>query len=141
MYELYRSVWSLARLINPEHEGFVAWDDPGPTDDIFEIFGDLIHVEGPFDVSTKHVRWKGRQERDWKAYDSFRNCIRVHGKGPSNAIASSGNLLASDHTDLYNAWRSNEGQKHARVQLAHFSVKEYLLSAHARFNRGTHRNR
>lgn len=45
-----------ARLINPEHEGYVAWDDPGSTDDVSEIFGDLIHVEGPFDVSTKHVR-------------------------------------------------------------------------------------
>ena len=120
-----------ARLINPELEGSVAWDDPGSIDDIVEILGDLIHVEGPFDVSTKQVRWKRARERDWMAYDSYRDYVRVHG-GNSDSGLSSGSLSAGDRTDLYSAWWINEGQKFARVQLAHFSVKEYLVSAHAR---------
>lgn len=121
-----------ARLINPELEGSVAWDDPGSIDDIVEILGDLIHVEGPFDVSAKRVRWKGAQERDWLAYDSYRDYVRAHGGNPSDGISSPGNFPAGERTDLYNAWWSEEGQKFARVQLAHFSVKEYLVSAHAR---------
>ena len=123
-----------ARLINPGLDGSVAWDDPGSIDDIVEILGDLIHVEGQFDVSTKRVRWKGTQGRDWMAYDSYRDYVRVHGGESSDGLSSSGNPPASDRKDLYNRWWSNEGQKYARVQLAHFSVKEYLLSAHARQN-------
>lgn len=121
-----------ARLISPELEGSVEWDDPGSMDDIVEILGDLIHVEGPFDVSTKRVRWKGAQGRDWLAYDSYRDYARVHGGNPSDGITSPDNFPAGDRTDLYNAWWSEEGQKFARVQLAHFSVKEYLVSTHAR---------
>ena len=121
-----------ARLINPELEGSVAWDDPGSMDDIVEILGDLIHVEGPFDVSTKQVRWEGTRERDWMAYDSYRDYVQVHGEKSDNGTSHSGNPFAGDRTNLYSAWWTNEGQKFARVQLAHFSVKEYLVSAHAR---------
>lgn len=120
-----------ARLINPELEGSVAWDDPGSMDDIVEILGDLIHVEGPFDVSTKQVCWEGTRERDWMAYDSYRDYVRVHDEKSDNGTSRSGNISASDRTGLYSAWWTNEGQKFARVQLAHFSVKEYLVSAHA----------
>ena len=62
-----------ARLINPELGSSIAWDDPGSIDDVVEILGDLIHVEGPFDVSTKQIRWKKTRERDWVAYDSYRD--------------------------------------------------------------------
>jgi ankyrin repeat protein len=121
-----------ARLISPDHEGSVAWDDPGSIDDIVEILGDLIHVEGPVEVSTKRVRWKETQGRDWSAYDSYRDYIRAHGEKSTGEIMSASILPAGDCTDLYNAWWNNEGHKFARVQLAHFSVKEYLISAHAK---------
>lgn len=121
-----------ARLINPDLEGSVAWDDPGSIDDIVEILGDLIRVEDPFDVSTRQVRREGTGERDRMAYDSYREYVRIHGEISDNGTSHSGNFSAGNRTDLYTTWWTNEGQKFARVQLAHFSVKEYLVSAHAR---------
>jgi ankyrin repeat protein len=121
-----------ARLINPHNGGSVSWDDPGSIDDIVQILGDLVHVEGPLDVFAKRVRWMGAQQRDWLAYESYRDYVKTRGGSPSDGTLHAGNFPAGDRTDLYNAWWRKEGQKFARVQLAHFSVKEYLVSAHTR---------
>jgi hypothetical protein len=120
-----------ARLINPENGGSVAWDDPGSMEDIIEILGDLIHVEEPLDVITPGgSRWKSKDGRDWVAFDSYRNYARLHGGDPSSDIFCPDDLPSSDRTELYNAWRQQEGRQFARIRLAHFSVKEYLVSAH-----------
>jgi ankyrin repeat protein len=119
-----------ARLINPDNGGSVAWDDPGSIEDIVEILGDLIHIEEPFDVTTPGVRWKSKEERDWIAYDSYRNYVKFHGGNPSNDTFYLDDVPSSDRTDLYNAWCKQEGRQFARIRLAHFSVKEYLVSAH-----------
>jgi ankyrin repeat protein len=122
-----------ARLINPENGGSVAWDDPGSMEDIIEILGDLIHVEEPLDVTTPGgSRWKSKEGRDWNAFDSYRDYARLHGGSPSNDTFYLDDLPRSDRTDLYNAWRQQEGRQFARIRLAHFSVKEYLVSAHVR---------
>jgi ankyrin repeat protein len=120
-----------ARLINPENGGSVAWDDPGSIEDIVEILGDLIHVEEPLDVTTPGgSRWKSKEGRDWIAFDSYRNYVRLHGGKPSSDMFYPDDLPSSDRTGLYDTWRRQEGRQFARIRLAHFSVKEYLVSAH-----------
>jgi ankyrin repeat protein len=125
-----------ARLINPDNGGSVAWDDPGSIGDIVEILGDLIHVEEPFDadVTTPSSRWKSKEGREWIAYDSYRNYVRLHGGNPSNDTYHLDGVPSSGRTDWYNAWCQQEGRQFARIRLAHFSVKEYLVSAHVGLN-------
>jgi ankyrin repeat protein len=118
-----------ARLVSPDNGGSVAWDDPGSIEDIVAILGDLIHVEEPSDVTTPGSRWKSKEGRDWIAYDSYRNYSRLHGGSPGNDTFYLDDLPSSDRTDLYNAWCQQEGRQFARIRLAHFSVKEYLVSA------------
>jgi ankyrin repeat protein len=119
-----------ARLINPDNGGSVAWDDPGSMEDIVAILGDLIHVEEPLDVTAPSIRWQSKEGRDWIAYDSYRNYVRLHGGNLSNDTFYLDDVPSSDCTDLYHAWCRQEGRQFARIRIAHFSVKEYLVSAH-----------
>lgn len=118
-----------ARLIDSSGDGNIAWDDPGSIEDIVEILGDLVHVHMPFEAGTKHGQRVGSLERDWFAYQSYHNYVRQHSKNVGVRIVSQYDLQDEDQ-EMYNGWLEQEGKSFARVRLAHFSVKEYLTSAH-----------
>lgn len=111
-----------ARLTCPAGDGTVAWDDPGSIQDIVEILGDLIYVEEPTYVMAEVPHWSSQAPRSRVAYNSFRAYVTAHS---GEAVAS---LVNADHKHIYEAWLLQEGKQFCDVRLAHFSVKEYLLS-------------
>ena len=111
-----------ARLTCPTGDGTVAWDDPGSVQDIIEILGDLVYVEEPTYVMVEVPHWSSQAPRSRVAYNSFRAYVAAH---TGEAVAS---LANADHKHLYEAWLLQDGKQFCDVRLAHFSVKEYLLS-------------
>ena len=117
------------RLIDSSDNGTVTWEDPGSIEDIAKILGDLIHVDMPFNASSRRSQRVGDLERDWFAYQSYHTYVRQHSKKTGVRTVSHYDV-ANDDKELYNDWLEQEGKSFARVRLAHFSVKEYLTSTH-----------
>lgn len=111
-----------ARLTCITGDGTVAWDDPGSVQDIVEILGDLVYVEKPAYVMAEAPHWSSQAPRSRVAYNSFRVYVTTHS---GEAVASSAN---ADHKHLYESWLLQDGKQFCDIRLAHFSVKEYLLS-------------
>jgi len=111
-----------ARLTCPAEDGTVAWDDPGSIQDIMEILGDLILVEEPSYVTIQQPNWRSQAPRARIACESFQAYVTEHG---GKAMTS---LEEADRKILYVSWLSLNGKQFCNVRLAHFSVKEYLLS-------------
>ena len=111
-----------ARLTSPSGGGTVAWDDPGSIQDIVEILGDLVYIEEPIHVMAQVPHWSSQAPRSRIAYDSFRAYVTDH-----SGEAAAGPAKA-DHKHLYKAWLLQDGKQFCNIRLAHFSVKEYLLS-------------
>jgi ankyrin repeat protein len=116
-----------ARLVDPAGDGVVAWDDPGEIEDIVEILGPLIGVVGPTEVINLGSRWRSSQERGRQAYDSYRKYVLSQGT-PTDRPTPPEELSRRNRQNLYDAWMLQDGKGFATVRLAHFSVKEYLVS-------------
>jgi ankyrin repeat protein len=111
-----------ARLTCPGEEETVAWDDPGSIQDITHILGDLVYVEEPAYVLAQDQNRSSQAPRSRVAYDSFQHYVQEHSSKAMNGPAE------SDRKALYAAWLLQDGEQFSNVRLAHFSVKEYLLS-------------
>lgn len=111
-----------ARLTCPTGDGAVAWDDPGSIQDIVEILGDLVYVEDPTYVMAEAPHWSSQAPRSRIACHSFQAYVTAHSR---EVVASPVN---ADYKQLYEAWLLQDGKQFSNIRLAHFSVKEYLLS-------------
>lgn len=111
-----------ARLTCPHEDGTVAWDDPGSIRDIIEILGDLVYIEDPSYVMARHQNWSNQAPRSRIAHISYQYYVKQQSSRPWKKLAD------AERKHLYDAWLSAEGKSFCNVRLAHFSVKEYLLS-------------
>lgn len=119
------------RLIEFGDGGTVSWDDPGSIEDIPKILGDLIQVDMPFVASSRRYQRVGDMERDWFAYQSYTSYVRQRSRSIGVRSVSPYDV-ANDDRQLYSKWLEKDGKSFARVRLAHFSVKEYLISTQMR---------